>query len=138
MFLVVASFLVILSGCGTSAPLGEIVYISYEDYKNMKNEDGAYMVLISQTDCSHCIAYKENVLDDYLHNHEITVYELNVTNEENPRAVFTSLSEELGMGFQGTPATIIIENKEIKELISGEISTTELDEIVTDYQLDNK
>ncbi|MDQ0362681.1 hypothetical protein [Breznakia pachnodae] len=51
LFLVLASFLVVLSGCDNSydrsSDAGEIVEITYKEYEEMKKEDGPYMVLTS-------------------------------------------------------------------------------------------
>lgn len=142
LFLVLASFLVVLSGCDNSydrsSDAGEIVEITYKEYEEMKKDDGPYMVLISQTNCSHCIDYKQNVLDVYMPEHGFKIYELNLTNEEDPQGVFDALKEELGDTFKGTPSTIIIENKEVAEFISGELTEDELEDIVVEYRLDKK
>lgn len=142
LFLVLASFLVVLSGCDNSydrsSDAGEIVEISYKEYEEMKKDDGPYMVLISQTNCSHCIDYKENVLNEYMPEHGFTIYELNLTNEEDPQGVYDALKEELGDAFKGTPSTIMIEKKEVAEFISGTLTEDELEDLVVEYQLDKK
>ncbi|MDQ0362680.1 hypothetical protein J2S15_003434 [Breznakia pachnodae] len=70
--------------------------------------------------------------------HGFKIYELNLTNEEDPQGVFDALKEELGDTFKGTPSTIIIENKEVAEFISGEMTEDELEDLVVEYQLDKK
>ena len=73
---------------------GEVKQINYETFLKMWKEDKQkFMVVVSQTGCGHCKSFKENVLDDYVKEHGIHVYELNITNEKAPRDTYTALQE---------------------------------------------
>lgn len=135
--------MMILGGCDAKyerdTSTGELVPITYQEYQDKRaTEKGPYMVLITQTYCSYCKEYKENVLSDYLPNHGVEIYELNLTNEENPETSFTNLQKELKDDFEGTPTTIIFEDGEIKDIESGVLEEDVLDDYVTKYQLDKK
>ncbi|MDF9824010.1 putative bacteriocin transport accessory protein [Breznakia sp. PF5-3] len=133
---------VFMSSCSASyersTKPGEIVQITYDEYKEMKKTDDTYMVLITQTYCSHCKTYKKETLDVYLPEHGLTIYELNLTNEKNANKVFNELKEEFDGEFSGTPATLIFEDGENKVMHSGVLKEGELDDYVTSYQLDKK
>ncbi len=73
---------------------GEVKQIDYETLlKKWKDDKEKFIVIISQTGCGHCQSFKENVLDDYVKEHGITVYELNITNEKAPRDTYLALQE---------------------------------------------
>jgi len=140
LMLILTSILVILSGCDyeRSSEPGKIIEVTYKEYEEMIKKDETFMVLISQTNCSHCIAYKKDVLNVYLPTHGFTIYELNVTNEEDPYGVFNTLKEEIGESFGGTPMTLVYKNKALEWSKAGVLSEDELEDVVTKYRLDEK
>ena len=80
-----------------------LVEIKYDEVvkKFEKKED--FVLLVSQTNCSHCISYKPK-LEEVANEYKLEVYYIDVdllSNEE--RKTFESY-----VGFDGTPATIFI------------------------------
>lgn len=73
---------------------GDVKQINYETFLKMWKEDKEkFLVVVTQTGCGHCESFKENVLKDYVKEHGIHVYELNITNEKSPRDTYYALQE---------------------------------------------
>lgn len=124
---------------------GEYIELSYKEMKEKVKSGDTFIALISQTACEHCQTYKKEVLKPYLKKHHLEIYELNITNEENPQETFTDvqnyinkLTDDEDMHFFGTPYTFVIDNGKLKEGFSGALDKDQLDDVVTDYQLDAK
>lgn len=79
--------------------------INYTDLENMLLEKHSFILLVSQTGCSHCEAYRP-VLNKVLKDNKITAYEIDLL----------KLTEEELKSFNkfayvsGTPTTIFIKN----------------------------
>ncbi len=72
---------------------GEVIAITYQEYLDMIDKKEHFVVLVSQTMCSHCLAFKSDVMNDYIKDHGVKIYEVNITNEEDPETVFNTLKE---------------------------------------------
>ncbi|MDH6367970.1 MULTISPECIES: hypothetical protein [Breznakia] len=134
----------VLSGCSSSKDYerdtsqGKLEEITFEQFKNHSFAEGDAMVVLSQTTCSHCKIYKEDTIIPYLLEHNVTVYELNFTNEEDPKGAWVEVQEMLDGKFTGTPATLIVNGDELKETVTGEVTLDDFDDLVVEYQLDKK
>lgn len=124
---------------------GNYIEITYDELNTKIDKGDKFIALVSQTTCDHCQKYKDEVLKEYLKNHHLDVYEVNITNEENPQECFTEIQndvkklvEDEDKQFYGTPYTLVVQKKKIKEGVSGIVSKDELEKIVVDYQLDEK
>lgn len=82
----------------------ELKYSEFE--KKIKNKDD-FILVITQTNCPHCEAYKP-VLKDVLTEYDITAYEINTKKlNEEENAKFREI-----VAFSGTPTTVFFRNGE--------------------------
>ena len=72
---------------------GSLEQISYDTFLKMQKDKEHFIVLVSQTGCPHCNIFKEEVLDGYLKTNAVTVYEINITNENKPQETYDALRE---------------------------------------------
>ena len=123
---------------------GEYVPITYAELQDEINNEQDMFVIFTQAGCEHCAQYKSDVLNTYLETHHVIVREFILSNEENySQQLFTdiqnftvTLTEDVDKQFIGTPYSIVIEDGQLKEGISGGLTEAKLEEIVTKYQLD--
>lgn len=117
-----------------------ITIISYEEYEKITKSKDINVVVIGQTGCSHCIAFKP-VIDRIASKDKVKVNYLNITDltQEQAEKFEESLTELefndpefLQTGGYGTPTTLLIKNGKIVDYIVGERSYPKLKEILTD------
>ena len=72
---------------------GEYVQITYAEFLEMVENGEHFIAIVTQTYCSSCNTFKSTILDDYVETHGITMYEINVTNEDDPEGVWDLLGE---------------------------------------------
>ncbi|NBK97226.1 MAG: hypothetical protein EOM05_10485 [Clostridia bacterium] len=75
---------------------GEIINIHYADFVEMMDKKTSFVAIATQTTCGHCLSFKENVLDDYIKNNGIKIYEINFTLEASSdvaKAAFEEMKE---------------------------------------------
>lgn len=109
-----AAFLVLLSGCGDgkkSEP-GRVEEISTEQLVEKMNNKEDLAVVFTQINCEHCKKFML-LLDDYLPNHNLVLYDVVLDNESDRTAAQKQL-EELFPDFTGTPDIYYIEGGELK------------------------
>lgn len=101
-----------------------LIEISFDELnKKVKNKE-TFILLISQTDCSHCLAYKP-VLKRVLAKYDIYAYELALDKLEKEEK--TELNNIANVS--GTPNTVFIfdgEEKNTANRIVGEASETKI------------
>ena len=113
-----------------------------EVYEKFANEED-FGLLISFSYCSHCLDLKA-ILEPYLNDHHVIVYELVMDKLAPTRAEYYKASAELNKyleDYSGTPSFYYIEKGKKKEEIIGfgEDSTIDMyDDIITKYRLDAK
>lgn len=95
-----------------------------EVIEKIKNKD-SFVLLISQTTCTHCISYKPK-LEEAANKYKINIYyiESNLLNDEE-RDKFTSY-----INFSSTPVTVFIKNGEettVANRINGDASKDKLE-----------
>lgn len=123
---------------------GEYVAISYEKLQEEIKDGEDLFVIFTQKGCDHCAQYKEEMLNTYLETHHVIVSEFVLSDEANySQELFTdiqnftvTLTDDANKQFLGTPYTIVIEDGELKEGISGPLTVEKMEEIVVKYQLD--
>lgn len=152
MFL--CAFVLLAGGCGKisyerDASKGKIEEITYEEVKEKMESNEKFMLLFTQTSCGGCISHKK-MLKSYLKNHNVTIYEFNFTNYEGDDPtlsdlfmkvvpdMFKSLTDDEDQWFVGTPFTVVMDQKQMKEGISGIIEEEDFEKLVIKYQLDEK
>ena len=96
---------IVITGCNSN----NLENVKYSDVEKLIKEKKSFILLVSQTGCSHCIEYAptfKKVLED----NNLTACELNITNEsKNSYNKFVKK-----FNFEGTPTTMFfIKGKEV-------------------------
>lgn len=111
-----------------------ITFIDYPEYEKLISSNNKSVIVVGQTSCSHCIAFKpaiNSVAGDY----DITINYLNITDlsqEESNKFTESLKTIEyndpafLEDGSFGTPLTLIVKNGKVKSYISGERTISQL------------
>ena len=147
--LVVVLFsLVFLSGCANnqtnnytrSQLAGEIIEIPLATALKMKQEGDDFILYFKMDSCSYCFDF-ENFLDIYLDDHEVQVYEVNLTTEKiyNNIDIIDKVLVSLVGGIKQTPAIYYIESESKVNLLGHSqenYSYDGFDEWIVKYQLD--
>ncbi len=132
-------FVFTLSACGTNytrdTSSGEIKQVTYAELREMYENEETFYAVFSQTTCGACNEFKENVLTPYTEDHNITIYEVNITNEVSAQATFDQLFKDYEE-FKGTPHSTFVEEGKDKEQYVGEMSEEDFDDLVVKYELD--
>lgn len=75
---------------------GEMINVSYAEFMEMMDKKESFVLIATQTSCGYCKKFKEDVLNDYINENGIKVYEVNFTLEESSdvaREAFASMKE---------------------------------------------
>lgn len=134
-------------GYERSTKPGTVQEITMDDVLEKIENKETFMFVFTQTTCSNCQAFKENVLDDYIKNHEIEFNEvvLSIFMETAPVIEWVkehpNPADQLEEGFTETdiltPSFYFIENGEVKDIyIGGAMTKSVLEEMVIKYRLD--
>ncbi|MBR6690269.1 MAG: thioredoxin family protein [Bacilli bacterium] len=111
-----------------------LIFINYDKYEELINEDATNVVVVGQTTCSHCIAIKP-ALNKVAKEYKLEINYLNLTemSEEEYEEFSESLKEIeynepsfVEKGSFGTPLTLIIKNGKVKHYISGARTKSQL------------
>ena len=112
----------------------DITFIDYEQYTKLIRSKNTNIIVVGQSSCSHCIAFKpaiNSVADDY----DITINYLNLTemSQDESTKFFKSLEDIeyndpdfLKDGSFGTPLTLIVENGKVISYFSGQRTISQL------------
>ena len=95
-----------------------LVEITYQELEKKVNNKESFILVLTQTNCSHCHEYKP-VLKKVLYDYDIYAYEVStdkLTKEENAKLKDIANAS-------GTPTTIFIENGEEKNTYSRMVGT---------------
>ena len=111
-------------GC-SSKPLGSLTEISMETYHEKVNNGESLIVVFSQTGCSFCRAYKEN-LKEFIKDHALHVVYVEVDKEENTDMFDELIATELTK-LEYLPATIYVKDKEIVDFCEGELMAEQIE-----------
>lgn len=102
-----------------------LVEITYKELEEKVNNKETFILVLTQTNCSHCHEYKP-VLKKVLHENNIYAYEVStdkLTKEENSKLKDIANTS-------GTPTTVFIENGEEKSTYSRIVGTQTESKIV--------
>ena len=101
-----------------------LIELSYNELEKKINKKESFILVVTRTNCSHCIEYKP-VLKDVLLKYNITAYEIDtekMTKQEN--AKFKDIAN-----ISGTPTTLFVENgieKNTSTRIVGSTNSTKI------------
>lgn len=111
-----------------------LTFINYDEYDELINDSGTHIIVIGQTTCSHCIAFKP-ALNSVAEDYDLTINYLNIT--EISEDEYNDFSESLKTieyndpdfvesGSFGTPLTLIVENGKVTRYVSGQRTKSQL------------
>lgn len=106
-----------------------IEQLSYSTFNDMIKKKRTFVVVISQTFCSHCIAYKP-IYNEVLRKHNIKGYDLDIIEleEKQRNDILKSLN------VSGTPSTLIyIDGVLQNERKEGVVESEKLEEFLSMY-----
>jgi len=97
--------------------LGEI---TYEQYKCLYDSEEPFVLVLAQTTCSYCLAFKP-VINEYAEKEDVPVYviEIDQLSDNDRNAFLSSLSYFDNNNQWGTPLTLGIKDKEVVADLSG-------------------
>lgn len=152
LFLSCLTAMMLLAGCSSkadyerSANAGKLLEITFEEAKQKMDNDETFVFAFTQTYCSHCISFKEEVLIDYLEEHELHFYDVLLDKEDSiePMSEFVKehpnpskyLTSDMSADAIYTPTFYFVENGEVADIFIGEMNSDELEDYVVKYQLD--
>lgn len=119
---------------------GKKVEVPLAQIAERQNNGEKMLVLFEQDACSYCAAFDE-VVDEYIQNHNIELNVVNLTTEEahNSKEDITKVLNAVVGGVEQTPALYYIESKENVYLLdysNGEYTIDSLSKFVEKHQLD--
>lgn len=148
--LVFSLFSVLLCGCSyeRSTQAGRILSVTMEEVQEKIDHKDTFILEYSQSFCKYCQEFKEEVLLEYLTDHELIVYNV-VIDELDDRSLVDAFVEKHPTPDKFltsdqfptdilTPSFYFIEKGEVKEIWAGKLSIDELESYVTKYRLDAK
>ena len=94
--------------------------LTYDDYNCLYESGETFALMFSQTTCSYCMQFKP-VINDYVGKENIPLYiiEVNTLDENERRALLSSLEYFDENNSWGTPLTLAIKNKKVVADMSG-------------------
>jgi len=123
-----AAMLVILCGCGAdSSEPGRVETITIAQLKEKMDKQEDFALVFTMTWCGHCATFMD-MLDGYLPDHNVVVYDLVVDNEADYDKALEEL-KPLFPDFTGTPDLYYVEQGNIKSRFWDEFEDEGLDEI---------
>lgn len=103
--------------------------ISLSTLKEMIKKKRSFVIVISQTYCSHCIAYKP-VYNEVLKSNKVKGYELDLlTLSENEYEEFKNI-----LSISGTPTTLVyIDGVAQQDILVGSVTKQDLNDYLSKY-----
>ncbi|MBQ9072603.1 MAG: thioredoxin family protein [Bacilli bacterium] len=111
-----------------------ITFIDYDKYEDLIDDSGIHAIVIGQTTCSHCIAFKPT-MNTVAKDYDVTINYLDLTemSEDESNDFFAGLKtigyndpDFLEDGSFGTPTTLIVEDGKVVDYISGQRTISQL------------
>lgn len=143
-------FVLLTAGCSNnyerSTESGSLKAVQLPEMEEKMANGDTFMMLFSQTNCSHCKKFKEDVLSGYIVNHEIEVFDVVFDKQDSMDPIFAFikenpnpsefLTEDMSAESPYTPTFYFIEKGKVKDIWIGEMSEERFDNYVQKYRLD--
>ena len=142
-------FVLLTSGCSSyerSTEPGTLIQAQMPDMVKKIEDGDSFFIMLSQTNCSHCKKFKDEVLTTYITNHEITVYDVVLDKQEsmdpvrefivanpNPK---NQITDDMSTTEPYTPSFYFIKDGVVKDIHIGFLEEKEFDGYIKSYQLD--
>lgn len=143
--------MLMLAGCSSanyerSTDAGKLIEITFEEAMTKMENDETYVFALTQTSCSHCIKFKEEVLLDYIEEHELLFYDVLLDHEESIDPIYEFVKEhpnpskyltsDMDPESVYTPTFYFVKDGKVEDIYIGEMSSEDLEDYVVKYQLD--
>ena len=104
-----------------------ITFIDYNKYEELLSDSGTNVIVIGQTTCQHCIAFKP-AMNQVARDYGVTINYLDILKLSNTEyKKFSQSLEDLGYTDKlGTPLTLIIRDGELIKNLPGERTISQL------------
>lgn len=111
-----------------------ITFIDYEKYNELISNNNTHVIVIGQTTCSHCIAFKpainavakdNNIIINYLNITKLSQDEYNDFLESLKKIEYND-EDFVNNGEFGTPLTLVVKDGKVTGYISGERTISQL------------
>lgn len=143
------SFVLLTSGCSSynrSTEPGTLKSAQLPEMEEKMANGDSFFMIFSQTNCSHCIKFKEEVLATYITNHEIEVFDVIFDKQDSMDPIFEFLkknpnpknmiSEDMSETDPYTPTFYFIQDGVVKDIYIGAMDEKTFDGYIKKYQLD--
>lgn len=114
-------------------------FIGYDEYKNLYEGDSKFIVVLGQSGCGACTSYKP-IIDELVEEIDAPIYYIDVTSMEQSDiySLMDSLSYFDDVESWGTPLTLIVENKKVKDYLEGAANKNTTLEFLKDNGFEKK
>lgn len=119
---------------------GQKISLTLEEMRQMIDEDQSFLIVFTKEDCPYCIEFAA-VCERYIQNHNLTVYEVNLTAENRSENDNRMIIQTYFPEFNTVPGVFSVRNGEEESylnLYQLGISEEILDNWVLEYRLDEK
>lgn len=107
-----------LFACNDKKILGSFEEISYEVCESLFESESTFMLVVSQTTCEECKAYKE-VLKEYISKYKVNIVYIEA---DKDRDAFEQLWDKRFPDVENTPTTMMAVNGVIKDSVVGALN----------------
>ena len=143
--LILLSIVCIMTGCDSNSEYirdtskGRIVEISLQEWEEKMENNDSFLVVFSQLYCNSCNEMHA-MLDNYLPNHNITIYEIILDYETGTQIENQERINIYIDNFNQTPGVYYINNgkKEDQLLPQDTVQEEIFDEFIKKHQIDKK
>lgn len=107
-----------LFACSGKQPVGSLTEISYDTCETLFESESTFMLVVSQTTCEECKAYKE-ILKEYVSNNKVDIVYIEADKDMN---AFETLWDKCFPDVENTPTTMVVVNGIIKDSVVGALN----------------
>lgn len=119
---------------------GQRLSLTLEEMRQMIDEDRSFIIVFTKEDCPYCIEFAA-VCEQYIQNHNLAVYEVNLTAEDRSENDNRMIIQTYFPEFNTVPGVFSVKDGEEESylnLYQLGISEEILDSWVQEYRLDEK
>lgn len=107
-----------LFACSGKQPVGSLTEISYDTCETLFESESTFMLVVSQTTCEECKAYKE-LLKEYVSTNKIDIVYIEADKDTE---AFQTLWDKRFPSVENTPTTMVVVNGVIKDSVVGALN----------------
>lgn len=119
---------------------GKVLSATLDEMRQMMEEDQTFTVVFVKENCPYCIEFMM-IFEDYIVDHNVTIYEINLSQENRTQNDNTMIIQTYFPEFRTTPGVFHVKDgEEMSYLNLYQLGMSEeiLDSWVQEYRLDEK